>query len=61
MVLWAWTLTWCLLNPARKPDPKGITGIYLEQLVKQLTPWEYLYSEIMWNDPINEVNSLRGE
>ena len=49
---WAWTLTWVLLNPARKPDPKGITAQYLVQLVGQLSPWEYLYSEIVWSDPI---------
>lgn len=52
MMTWAWTLTWVLLNPARKPDPKGITAQYLVQLVGQLSPWEYLYSEIVWSDPI---------
>lgn len=54
MMLWAWTLTWVLLNPARKPNPKGITAIYLYQLVSQLTPWEYNYSELMWRDPLDE-------
>ena len=55
MMTWAWTLTWCLMNPARKFEFNGITGIYLMQLVKQLTPWEYLYSEIMWSDPVQEI------
>ena len=48
MMTWAWTLQWTLMNPERKPDPKSITAEYITQLVKQLTPWEYNYSELMW-------------
>lgn len=54
MMTWAWTLQWALMNEHRKPDFTSLTGAYLLQLAKQLTPWEYLYSEIMWRDPIDE-------
>ena len=51
---WSWTFTWSLLNPARKPEVTGITGTYLMQLSRQLTPARYLYAEVMWRDPIDE-------
>ena len=48
MMTWAWTLQWVLMNPNRKPDSSDYTGQYITALVKQLTPWEYNYSELMW-------------
>lgn len=48
MMTWAWTLQWTLLNPHTKTSGNKRTMDYISQLVMQLTPWEYNYSELMW-------------
>lgn len=48
MMTWAWTLQWTLLNPNNKPTGNRRTMKYIDQLVMQLTAWEYNYSELMW-------------
>ena len=52
MTTWAWTYTWCLMNPNRKPEASDYTLDYLVALVKNLKPGQGLYSEIMWSDPL---------
>lgn len=52
MVLWAWTYTWTLLNPNRKPEMNDYTLDYLVGLVKNLKPGQRLYAEIRWSEPL---------